>query len=253
MTVPYSTKMDPTYENFAAECPRPHCGASNIFNRASDLRTFQPIGLRTVNCQECDRPFNIGNDSVNAAHEMLLSDCFAFIGRKQYMQCVLGVAQAYEVFLSHVLHVQLIYRPFERDASPRSECLNDLKKQLYARVGKLAFDDMRHLVLKLVVDNVEPASLADAKAKIAKLPKKNVPKVERQCVEQVPDERLKVLLLGLLDANPNKLRNRVVHKDAYRPKLDEAKRAHDEAREIIYGLTGRLGLGSFDRAAKNQS
>src|SRR5271157_5166815 len=46
MTVPYSRNMDPTYENFMAECP--HCDAGNIFNRASDLRTFRPIDLRTV-------------------------------------------------------------------------------------------------------------------------------------------------------------------------------------------------------------
>ena len=99
MTVPYARNMDPTYENFEAECP--HCGVSNIFNRASDLRTFQPISLRTVKCQKCNRPFKINNDSVNAAHQMLLTACYTLIERKQYMQCVLSVAQAYEVFFSH--------------------------------------------------------------------------------------------------------------------------------------------------------
>ncbi len=203
MTVPYSRNMDPTYENFVAECP--HCSASNIFNRASDLRTFQPVGFRTVNCQECDRPFNINNDSVNAAHEMLLFACSAFIERKQYMQCVLSVAQAYEVFFGHFLYVQLIYRAFAKDNSRDPQLLNDLKKQLYDRVQKFTFEPMRSLVLRLVVDKVAPASLADAKAAINALPKSNVPQVPRQDIEAVLDDRLKALLLRLRDADAGKV------------------------------------------------
>jgi hypothetical protein len=59
----------------------------------------------------------------------------------------------------------------------------------------------------------------------------------------MPDSPLKALLLRLLDADVNKLRNRVVHKDAYRPTREEATHVHDEAREILLGLTGRLRLG----------
>jgi hypothetical protein len=242
MTIPYSRNMDPTYENFVAECP--HCSASNIFNRASDLRTFQPIGFRTVNCQKCDRPFNINNDSVNAAHEMLLFACNAFIERKQYMQCVLSVAQAYEVFFSHFLYVQLIYRPFAKDNRCDPRLLNELTKQLYHRVEKFTFEPMRRLVLRLAVDRAAPESLADAQAAIDALPKRNdVPQVPRQDIEAVHEDRLRALLLLLQDADAVDLRNKVVHKEAYRPKLDEAKRVLDEAREILHGLTGHLRLG----------
>jgi len=80
-----------------------NCGVRNTFNRASDLQTFQPIGLKTVTCQACKALFNIKNDTITAAHEMLLFGCYAFIERKEYMQCVLSVAQAYEVFFSHFI------------------------------------------------------------------------------------------------------------------------------------------------------
>jgi hypothetical protein len=244
MTVLYSKKTDPTYENFVADCP--HCSASNIFNRASGLRTFRPIALRTVECQACDRPFKINNDLVNAAQQVLLFDCYAFIERKQYMQCVLSVAQAYEVFFSHFLNVQLIYRPFARDDRHNLKGLHDVTEKLYEHVHQFAFGEMRRLFLRLVVGNVAPASLAEAEARIANLPKhRKVPPVPRQDVEAVPDDRLKTLLLRLKDANVSELRGRVVHKDAYRPTLEEAKRAHDEAREILHGLTGLLKLG-FD-------
>lgn len=238
--IPYSRKMEPTYENFIADCP--NCGMKNTFNRASDLQTFKPIGFRAVICQVCKRPFNINNDAINAAHEMLLFGCFAFIERKEYMQCVLSVAQAYEVFFSHFMHVQLIYRAYAHDGSDDLPHLNRLRQQLYARVHQFTFGPMRRLVLRLVVDAVAPVSLAAAEVAIAALPKRPQD-VLRQDIEAIPDDTLRALLLRLLDADVNKLRNRVVHKDAHRPTREEATHAHDEAREILHGLTARLRLG----------
>jgi len=40
--VPVAKKKYASYENFVAECP--WCCKEIIFNRASDLRTFEPIG-----------------------------------------------------------------------------------------------------------------------------------------------------------------------------------------------------------------
>jgi hypothetical protein len=243
LTAPYSRNMEATYENFVAECP--HCESRNIFNRASDLRTFQPILLRTVECEACHHPFKIGNDSANAAHEMLLYACFAFIERKEYMQCALSVAEAYEVFFRHFLYVQLVYRPFAIDGSHRLPELEDLMKLLYERVRQLPFGAMREVFLRLVVDKVAPVSIADAKAKIASLPgnSRSAWSVPQKDIHAVPDEGLKGLLLRLQDVTANELRNDVVHKDAKRPTRNEAVRAHDEAREILHGLTVRLGLG----------
>jgi len=49
MNILCSDDTNATYENFTAVCPL--CRATNIFNRASDLKTFKPIGFRTVSCQ----------------------------------------------------------------------------------------------------------------------------------------------------------------------------------------------------------
>ncbi len=57
------------------------------------------------------------------------------------------------------------------------------------------------------------------------------------------DDPLKALLLRLLDAKVDKLRNQVVHKDAHRPTREEATHGHDEANAILHGLTARLRLG----------
>lgn len=238
--IPYSHNVEPTYENFIADCPS--CCTKNIFNRASDLQTFEPIEFRAVTCQVCERPFNINNDAINTAHEMLLFGCFAFIKRKEYMQCVLSVAQAYEVFFSHFLYVQLIYRAYANEGSHDLPHLNTLSQKLYCRVKTFTFESMRRLVLRLVVDAIAPASLSAAEVEIEKLRKKPQ-EVPREDIEAMPDGSSKALLLKLLDAKPNELRNRVVHKDAYRPTLEEAKLVHDEAGEILHGLTDRLRLG----------
>jgi hypothetical protein len=242
MTVPYSIEMEQTYENFIAKCP--HCQARNIFNRASDLHTFKPIDFRAVTCQTCGGCFNINSDSINAPHEMLLSDCYSLIDGKQYMQCVLSVAQAYEVFFSRFLHVHLIYRAFAKDGSHDLPRLNRLTKRLHTRLRRLPFVPMRDLVLKLIVSNVAPASLAEAEASVAALPKKDqkVQPVQPQTIEAIPDDRLKALLLHLQASKINKLRNRVIH-EACRPTLEEANCALVEAREILFGLTDRLRLG----------
>ncbi len=98
-TVPCAQKKQTSYENFVAECP--WCGQESIFNRATDLKDLTPIAFRTVSClrQECGKPFNINDDSVNSAHEMLIFDCHGLLQLKHYMNCILTLAQAHEAFL----------------------------------------------------------------------------------------------------------------------------------------------------------
>jgi hypothetical protein len=200
-----------------------------------------------VNCQRCNRPFNINGDSINAAHEMLLFECHEFIESKRYMQCVLTVAQAYEVFFNHFLYEQLLYRAFAKEDDHDLPHLNQLIRLLYRRVERLTFEPMRWLVLRMIVDAVAPQSLAAAEAVVLAIPNeaRGVRRVPRAEIEGVSDQRLRTLLVKLLDADANVMRNRVVHKDAYRPKEAEARRVHREAREVLFGLTGRLQLG-FD-------
>jgi hypothetical protein len=241
--IPYSTNTEATFENFIAACPI--CGFRNIFNRASDFRTFEPMDFREVTCQECSRPFNINGDAINAAYEMLLFDCRELIERKQYMRCVLNAAQAYEVFFNHFLYVQLVYRPFANDGSRDLARLNQLMSVLCKRVRNLSFRPMRDLTLHLIVHKVAPASLGAAEAEVARIPRRQIEILPllREHIEAVDDDRLRLLLLRLSEAGANTLRNRVVHKDASRPTQEEAQAAYKEAREILFGLTGRLRLG----------
>ncbi len=233
-----------TYENVTAVCP--DCHFANVFNRASDLRTFRPIDLLRVKCQKCDKPFSLSGDSINVGYEMRLFEGRELIERKQYMQCALALAQAYEMFFRHFLDVQLLFRPFsavdceERDLAH----LNRLCELLCERLHGFTFDPMRRLVLRAVVDRVAPQSLNEAEAFIHSIPEKSrdVPLVCLRDLEQVTDPKLKDLLEKLLRSDAHTIRNKVVHKDAYRPSRAEAERAFAEAREVLFGLGVRLDV-----------
>ena len=79
--IPIAKNMRPSYENFVADCP--WCGYECIFNRASDLHTFEPIGGLNVTCLNglCAKTFRLVSDSVNERHEMLIYDCYELLVR----------------------------------------------------------------------------------------------------------------------------------------------------------------------------
>ena len=120
--IPYATEMKPSYENFVAVCPI--CDFRNIFSRVSDLKEREPIAFKQVACEDCGKPFNINNDSINAAYEMLVYDCYDLMEEKHYSYCILNLAQAYEVFFSHYLRVELLYKPFSLRDDPDLVQLN---------------------------------------------------------------------------------------------------------------------------------
>lgn len=230
--------IEPTYENAIAKCPA--CQRDNIYNRRSDLKNLRPVDRASVTCEFCKAAFAIGADLINPAHEMLLLDCRPFFERKQYMQMVLGIAQAYEVFFNHFLHVRLVYRP-GRGATP--EEVNELSDRLYKKVKELTFASMRNLFLRLVLDAKEPHNAEDARTFIDAIPhSKRVPGVPKADIEAVANDRLRPLLLAVFDAKINTLRNNVVHKGAYRPTREESWSAYEDASRVLFGLTKALRI-----------
>lgn len=208
MAIPHSISTEAAFENPIAVCPG--CGYRNIFNRAIDLPTFVPIDFRQVRCQRCGCPFNINGDTINAVYEMLLFDCPEFFERKRYIQCVLNVVQAYEVFFNHFLYVQLLYRPFGKDVSRDIKLLNELGRVLYQRVRGFSYRGMRDLVVRLIVDKVAPDSLQAAEVAIAAIPLRqhDTTTIPSEKTAGVNDERLRRLLLRLVKAEAHCLRNR---------------------------------------------
>jgi len=251
-----------TYENLYAKCPS--CGHENIFNRASDLNDLEPIDSVKVSCSlpDCSKPFRLYGDVVNPAFEMLIFDCHELMGEKHYAYCILNLAQAYEVFFSQYLRVELLYRPvaseFDR-GNHDIDHLNRLRKLLYESVKELTFSPLRNLFVNTVLRRRCPSSLAEAENSIKEF-SKNLSKPSEEWIRNgntITDRQLVGLLLGLMSCKTAKLRNDVVHKLAYRPTLEQVNDCLKETREILFGLAGRLGARYDDiapyRAKRQQS
>jgi hypothetical protein len=247
--IPIANKKRTSYENFIAECP--WCGEENIFNRASDLQTFEPIAGHDVSCQsvDCDKPFRIVGDSVNSPHEMLIYDCYELVEQKNYMNCILILTQAYEVFFSLFFRVELLDQPFGTDLDQpfgtdldqELADLNRLSEELHDKIKEHTFTRMRALFLQHMVTGHSPENLAEAAAVVAALPDRpGDPK--DAAIESLGDAKLVFLLKALKATSIHTLRNRIVHKQAYRPNRKEVEVALKEARSILFPLTSHLRL-----------
>jgi len=243
--VPVARNKRISYENFVAECP--WCSKESTFNRASDLRTFEPIDGLDVLClsTDCGKPFRIVGDLINSPHEMFIFDCYELLERKHYMNCILSLAQAYEVFFSLFFRVELLYKPFDAAPGQKLADLHRLSKKLYHKIKKYAFSDMRALFLEHVVAGRSPKNLDEAAVVVTALPDRpGEPK--DAAIERLGDAKLVPLLKALKATCIHTLRNRVVHKQAYRPTREEVEKAIKETQDVLFPLTYYLHLDDVD-------
>ena len=230
-----------TYENFVVDCPE--CGMEIVFNRASDLGTFEPIAGRDVSCPEtaCRKPFRIVGDSINEAYELFLYDTQELRDQKRYMTCILNIAQAYEVFFGLFFRVELLYRPFGSESGRDLFELNRLAQELHTMIKDHAFGRMRSLFLSHLVKGRSPGSLADARTVIAQLPCRPSDPPDAD-IDAFSDTRLVPLLKAIKATKIATLRNNVVHKRAYRPTLEEVDDSLETAGSTLLPLGSRLDL-----------
>ncbi|MCY3638910.1 MAG: hypothetical protein OXG80_07410 [Chloroflexi bacterium] len=244
-SIPVIRVKEAGYENLSVDCP--WCGCESVFNRVSDLLTTEPIGGLNTQClnEKCGKSFRIVSDSANERHRVLVFDCHNLLARKQYMYCILNLATAYEMFFSLFLRVELLYRPFVADCSSNGlDEMNRLSEKLEGRIKRFTFAPLRRLFLQRLICQEPPANLDDAREAVCAIPKlaKCVKGVKNAKIRENRDEPLQSLLIQLNRSKIHELRNKIVHKRAYRPTFEESKDALDEARNIIFPLTSLLDI-----------
>lgn len=242
--IPDAQEKRATYENFIAICPT--CNFENIFNRVSDLNDRGLISHKQVVCQSinCAKPFNISGDSVSAAYEMLIYDCYELNRSKHYMYCILNLAQAYESFFSLYLRNELLYKPFSLEPNPNIEKLNSLSANLYNKTKEFTFCKMRDTFLHQLLQKTTITSLAQSEISIQNLPDKPTTPADK-IIESNFDKELADLLIQLKKSNIHEIRNKVVHKYAYRPTLQEVDKEIKQTREILFLLAQKLEIKEF--------
>ena len=153
--------------------------------------------------------------SIDTAHEMLISDICELYERKHYMYCIIIFAQAYEVFFSLYLRVKILFTPFSSDPKHDTETLSQLEEELYNKIKKYGFAEMRALFLQHVVTKCSPTNLMEAEAVLSAFPKPQIP--SDAAIRALADAKLVSLLQTVKKTKIHEMRNFVVHKHAYRP------------------------------------
>ena len=241
MPIKYARRKRTNYENFIAECP--YCGKENIFNRISDLQTIQPITFMEVKCFECNKEFNINGDKITESYEYLIYDCCELLRTKRYMYCIFNLCQACEAFLLKAIETKTILEPWKRRILYRRvNVLNEYRKRLFDSVEGYSYERLRNLFLDLYIYNKSFNDQQDIDDYL-----EGIVSIVNHCppeavIKNYPDQRTRDLLLDLHGLDINKIRNKVVHKYAFRPSSQDVQKYWDSVGRIIYGLRQRLRI-----------
>src|SRR5829696_499651 len=158
------------YETITARCDE--CGSLSVLNRVDDIGDPGPYYSGCyVGCTECGTPFWVFGDAIEPAYELLLLDAEEHMRAKQYMLCVMSLAQAWEMFFATFAYSHYLYRPFHRNARypGRTERFDGLAKQLGDAIWNFTFHPLRNVLLNTVVEGVRPRTLDESEIAIARI------------------------------------------------------------------------------------
>lgn len=144
---------------------------------------------------------------------------------------------------SQYLRVELVFKPLWNDQRDRNE-LSSLSELLWDKTRELTFPPLRKAFLRRVVDqNPAPISFTESRSVINDLSKaKKLLIPDDHEIDKLADQRLVPILKKLKASTINELRNRVVHKEAYRPSKDEAEAVLIETKSVLMPLTSVLDI-----------
>lgn len=226
-----------TYENLSVVCE--HCGQTNLFNRATDLPTLEPISGLDVVCmnKSCGKTFRIYGDTINPAFEMLVFDCAELYRVKHYASCIVNLTQAWETFFANYLRVELAYRRYALDDD--LDKLNFNLASLYELSKRWTFGGLRNVFLNMCVEPIESVGVLSEKCAQYKSTL-----VREKLIDVKTD--IRKLLEKLYDSEIGELRNKIVHKSAYRPHKNEVDKYFKETSETLFPLGHKLGIRGDD-------
>lgn len=255
--VPALLPDDFGYENLTGECGM--CGAYLIVNRATDLANSSWAIGKTVKCAKCGAELRIGGDSGSHPIDyFLLWNYLSLKAQRQYMNCVMSLAQALELALIVTAHFILIVEPLRSDPSASEVEAEELVEVFRRKTRNMTLDPLRNLLMKLGVHSVRPVSVEEAyrwTAEINNLAKDAPP---AKLIESISDAARREATQRLAKVTIGALRNDVAHQQGRRPSEQEVEHHHEEVRTVVrqvmtaFGVTpggGQLVVGPPDDGA----
>lgn len=238
---------DADYETLSVACD--HCHVKLLLNRHDDLGDFEAVVGRTFNCSSCNRDFWITGDVVNTVCEMFIFAADEHLAKKHYMLAVMSLAQAWEIFFADFAYSNFAYRPFwlERRHAAAVDELNRCLEKVDNLIRKFNLRDLMNLTTHTIVRHLHPKTLAEAEAMIDTIARDRLnryPSAEE--IATINDVQVREAVMRLRNLKIAELRNKVGHKQAYRPSIDEVLPCRNEEVMLLYDLRDLFGVGEFD-------
>lgn len=196
------------YENIYVDCPC--CKKENIYNRRNDLCTIEAIGRKNnIKCQFCGAIFSIIGDTVKSSKfRWFLDEIQILKERKNYMLYILFLCQACEAFFEQAI----INKKVDRTSKIRDrEGFVDIKKYI------IEFD-------KLNRSSIFNLCGSGSKTIFEKAAFFDLREVFLHEFSQIDEQRTIDALNIVKNTDIHEIRNKVIHKNAYRPKICEIEK-----------------------------
>lgn len=168
------------------------------------------------------------------------------------MLAVATLAQAWELFFAMFADAWFLYRPFfsSGKSAPDVARLNHLQKEMDDTLQHCTFAPLRNLVINTVACEKAPQTLDDAELAVKRIKSQGLCNDKPLSVMSFAgDPGTKDILQALLHLGIGKLRNDVLHHQAYRPLRVEVERCLGGELLLLYRTKRALAVGSFDEFA----
>ncbi|HEX9985962.1 MAG TPA: hypothetical protein VGF69_22060 [Thermoanaerobaculia bacterium] len=238
---------DADYETISVTCD--FCHANLRLNRRDDLRELSAISGRNLTCSSCHREFWITGDIVNTPYEMFIFAADAHFESKHHMLAVMSLAQAWELFLATFAYSNFVYRPSwlqQRHAAAREE-LTRCEQKLEHATRNFNIRNLVNLTTHTIVRQMHPRTLAEAEPMIEQIEQQRLHRdPSNEDIATITDDEIHAAVQRLRNLQIVDLRNKVGHKQAYRPTAKEVMACIEEEIVFLHHIRDLFGVGDFD-------
>ncbi len=224
-----------TYENYEVACPI--CKKWNVFNRITDIKSIGVACGKKIQCLNCKGLFIISTDDVDEQYEYFLNDCEELLKQKKYMYCIVNLCQACEAFFMKCIDIKLLWVPYRKGIfgqdDSRYQLFDNFFEKIHKRFKKFTYYELRNIVFDVYLNDKSFSTQEEILDYLYKLTGNPIQEPSDKNIKAKIDEKQRNIFMDLKGLKIHEIRNNVVHKEGYRPTLDDVKHYINQVTSFI--------------------
>ncbi len=223
-----------TYENYTVDCPI--CKQRNLYNRISDIKSIGMAMGKNVICNYCHKPFIIQTDKVNELYEYFIDECDELMKQKRYMQCIILLCQACEAFIMKCIEIQLLWKPYRNGIfgldNNKYKLFEEFYKLIHDKFLKFPYKKEVNIFIDIYCNNLIFKN-QDEIRKYIEIYIDDIKELKDNDIIYRPNEIQSNILLEIKKFDINNIRNKIIHKEAFRPRYDDVIYYRENVKRLI--------------------